>query len=301
MFQMLLPLASKMLTSKVMMSAGAKMMLNVGASALGTHLDNQQIKKQNARAAAAARARQGNFYVNLRNAAQRAGFNPLTVLRSGTAGAYQAEGNSYDTMPLLTSNSFANMMMDAEESQVRMDNMRAQERNMQQQQNIDKLNYELRKAELEVGQRLATQELINKVPSGITVMDSNNAANVTTDEGVDLPNDPAIPAGYTVPKEVMEQFPIHLGAISLSGSPMSPAAVVEEQYGDFVSWIYGPAKAVGDLYYTGFKYAVDNGAQGYNHPKRGEMLKQRLQRKVTSTPWLSEKPSYGEQWSMYAP
>ena len=158
MFQMLLPLASKMLTQKVMMSAGAKMMLNAGASALGTALDNQQIKKQNAKAAAAARARQGNFYVNLRNAAQRAGFNPLTVLRSGTAGAYQAEGNSYDTMPLLTSNSFANMLMDAEESQVRMDNMRAQERNMQHQQNMDKLNYDLRKAELEL-QVLQSKEL----------------------------------------------------------------------------------------------------------------------------------------------
>jgi hypothetical protein len=300
MFQMLLPLASKMLTQKVMMSAGAKMMLNVGASALGTHLDNQQIKKENAKAAAAARARQGNFYVNLRNAAQRAGFNPLTVLRSGTAGAYQAEGNSYDTMPLLTSNSFANMLMDAEESQVRMDNMRAQERNMQHQQNMDKLNYDLRRAELELGQRLASQELIQKLPSGMTVMDGNKA-NVTTDEGIDLPNDPAIPAGYTVPEEVMEQFPVQLGAISLSGSPMSPAAVVEEQYGDFVSWIYGPAKMVGDLYYTGMKYAVDKGAQGFANPKRSEMIKKRLQRQVISAPWLSEKPSFGEQWSMYAP
>lgn len=161
MFQMLLPLASKMLTSKVMMSAGAKMMLSAGASALGTHLDNQQIKKRNAAAAAAARRRQGNFYVNLRNAAQRAGFNPLTVLRSGTAGAYQAEGNSYDTLPMLTSNSFANMLMDAEESKVRMDNMRAQERNMQHQQNMDKLNYELRKAELETQQTLMSQQLLN--------------------------------------------------------------------------------------------------------------------------------------------
>jgi hypothetical protein len=161
MFQMLLPLASKMLTTKVMMSAGAKMMLSAGASALGTHLDNQQIKKQNRRAAAEARARQGNFYVNLRNAAQRAGFNPLTVLRSGTAGAYQAEGNSYDVLPMLTSNSFAKMLMNAEESQVRMDNMRAQERNMQHQQNMDKLNYELRKAEMELNQKLTSQKLID--------------------------------------------------------------------------------------------------------------------------------------------
>ena len=170
MFQMLLPLASKMLTSKVMMSAGAKMMLSAGASALGTHLDNKQIKKQNARAAAAARRRQSNFFVNMRNAAQRAGFNPLTVLRSGTAGAYQAEGNSYDTLPMLTSNSFANMLMDAEESQVRMDNMRAQERNMQHQQNMDKLNYDLRKAELETQQSLISQTLASTLPDNVADM-----------------------------------------------------------------------------------------------------------------------------------
>jgi hypothetical protein len=177
MFQMLLPLASKMLTSKVMMSAGAKMMLSAGASALGTHLDNQKIKKQNALAAASARARQGNFYVNLRNAALRAGFNPLTVLRSGTAGAYQAAGNSYDTLPMLTSNSFANMLMDAEESQVRMDNMRAQERNMQHQQNMDKLNYELRKAELETQQSLISEALLSKTEA---VVDNVNEVETQT-------------------------------------------------------------------------------------------------------------------------
>jgi hypothetical protein len=298
---MLLPLASKLLTSNVMMSAGAKMMLSAGASALGTHLDNKKIKKQNARAAAAARARQGNFYVNMRNAALRAGFNPLTVLRSGTLGAYQAEGNSYDTLPMLSSNSFANMMMDAEESKVRIDNMRAQERNMQHQQRMDELNYDLRKAELETQQKLASQILINKEPTGITIMDAKKAANITTDEGVDLPNDPAIPAGYNVPKEVMEQFPVHLGSISISGSPFSPAAVVEEQYGDAVSWIYGPLKGVADLYYTGMKYAVDAGAQGFNYPKRGALVSKRLQRQVITRPYLTERPKFGEQWSMYAP
>lgn len=170
MFQMLLPLASKMLTQKVMMSAGAKMMLGGAASALGTHLDNQVRERKNAAAMAAAKKRQGNFYVNLRNAAQRAGFNPLTVLRSGTAGAYQAEGNSYDVLPMLTSNSFANMLQDAEESQVRMDNMRAQERNMQHQQNMDKLNYDLRKAELETQQTLISQTLANTLPDNVADM-----------------------------------------------------------------------------------------------------------------------------------
>ena len=246
MFQMLLPLASKMLTSKVMMSAGAKMMLNVGASALGTHLDNQQIKRQNAKAAAAARARQGNFYVNLRNAAQRAGFNPLTVLRSGTAGAYQAEGNSYDTMPMLTSNSFANMLMDAEESQVRMDNMRAQERNMQHQQNMDKLNYDLRKVELELSR------------ASMGVLASGNGSEETefepTPTGIDpkdIPGDPEVPDGFAVTKESVEQHVPSIMGQAIHPAPISATAVIEEQYGDVASWLYGVGKVGADVINTG--------------------------------------------------
>jgi hypothetical protein len=242
MFQMLLPLASKMLTTKVMMSAGAKMMLSAGASALGTHLDNQQIKKQNRRAAAEARARQGNFYVNLRNAAQRAGFDPLTVLRSGTAGAYQAEGNSYDVLPMLTSNSFANMLMNAEESQVRMDNMRAQERNMQHQQNMDKLNYDLRKAELELGR------------AQIGVMASGNGDYEPTPTGIDpkdIPGEPEMPDGFVAPKETVEQFPPTGFGRAIHPAPLSPAAVIEEQYGDGISWVYGAFKLTADVVNTG--------------------------------------------------
>lgn len=249
MFQMLLPLAAKAVTSKVMMSAGTSMLLKAGASALGTHLDNKKIQKENERAKKlaeiAAKKKQSNFYVNLRNAAQRAGFNPLTVLRSGTAGAFQNAGiASYTQQPLLTSNSFAEMLQDAEESQVRMDNMRAQERNMQHQQDMDKLNYDLRRAELE----LARAQIGPLASGNATESDFEQLTGI--DPGK-IPGDPKVPEPFVVPKESMEQFPVTAFGTALHPAPVSPTAVVEEQYGEPLSWAYGVFKLTADVVNTG--------------------------------------------------
>ena len=99
----------------------------------------------------------------------------------------------------------------------------------------------------------------------------------TTESGVDLPNDPKVPEGYNVPDEVMEQFPPHFGPVSLSASPMSAAAVIEEQYGDALSWAYGPLKFVADVYSTGVLSAHKQTRTGFNDPKRGQAVKRRLE------------------------
>ena len=240
--------------------------VQIAASAIGGAASYMSAKQQRKQAI----ADQDKQFVRMRNAAERAGFNPLTVLRA-------TGGQGFTGLPTISkAAAFGNAAAGI------FDAVR--------QSPIDKYNKEVR--DLEIKQRKAELKIagltigkmskpkvnnISNIPSGMTVLKEKTKANVTTDEGVDLPNDPMIPQGYTVPKEVMEQFPVHLGGVSLSGSPMSPAAVIEEQYGEAISWLYGPAKVVGDIYYTGMKAAVDAGAVGYNFPPRGKMSKARLE------------------------
>jgi hypothetical protein len=233
-------------------------------SGMGTLIDNKIAAKK-------AKRKQANFYVNMRNAAQRAGFNPLTVLRSGTAGAYADAGYA----PALTSNAFTNMLNDMRETNARISNMKAQERNMAHGQQMDKLNYELRKSEYQFNQGLASKELVQQLQSNKVVFNKDRALS-TSEDGALLPNDPTIPSLNTVPKENLEQFIPYIGPLTISPAPMAPTSVVEEAWGDPVSWLYGGAKFVADSYYTGMKYAVDNGAQGFNHPMRGAMVTNRL-------------------------
>lgn len=238
---------------------------------------------------ASAKKLQKDQYTDMRKSAQRAGLNPLTVLRTG---------GGYTAVPHMSKYAAFGQAIDGI-----FDAYNNKE--------VDKYNKQVR--ELEIKQRIADLELTNmtigkmskpivnniaKIPTGMTILKANTKANVTTDEGVDLPNDPAIPTGYTVPKEVMEQFPVHLGGVSLSGSPMSPAATVEEQYGDIASWLYGPAKLIGDLYYTGMKAAVEAGAQGFNHPMRGKVLKKRLNNQAPQLSKLRFGPNYSDRLSM---
>jgi hypothetical protein len=163
--QLIGALAGQLLPQKIMMSATAKALTSTALSGLGTMYDNQQAEKK-------AKRKQANFYVDLRNAAQRAGFNPLTVLRSGTAGAYADAGYA----PALTSNAFTNMFNDMRETDARISNMKAQERNMAHGQRMDKLNYELRKAEYQFNQGLASEALkanLDVVPARVEVATKN--------------------------------------------------------------------------------------------------------------------------------
>jgi hypothetical protein len=136
-------------------------------------------------------------------------------------------------------------------------------------------NIKLSKAQIDELYRNKGTSFVPGTKTGITTLGVSKAMAMT-DEGVPIPNDPTIPSGYTVPKEVMEQFPMHIGAITVSPAPMSPAAVIEEQYGDAMSWLYGPMKLGADIYHSGMVWAFNNGAQGFNNPKRGQMIKKSL-------------------------
>lgn len=264
------------------LSGAAK--LSIASNVVGGLLSYQSAKQQRKQAI----ADQDQQFVRMRNAAERAGFNPLTVLRA-------TGGQGFTGLPTISKaaafgNAAAGIFDAVRQSPIDKYNEEIRELEKQQRK------ADLRISEMTIGKM--SKPIVDNITSGITVMAANKAANVTTDEGVDLPNDPVIPAGYSVPKEVMEQFPVHLGGVSLSGSPMSPAATVEEQYGDIASWVYGPAKLMGDLYYTGLKAAVDAGAQGYNHPMRGKVLKKRLKNKVPPLSKLQFGPNYADRLSM---
>lgn len=227
-----------------------------------TSIARKQVKRQNAAAEAAyqrqlaqdaknrelAKQDAANKFVDMNAAAKKAGINPLTALRATGGAGFGMYGGMTAVAPVLSKFNFASTF----------------------------------------GKNLGTdffggfskKKLEDKVTQ---VTKKINTAGTfaprppsTTQGGIKLPNDPTIPTGYTVPDEVMEQFPTHVGALSVSPAPMSAAATVEEQYGDVASWFYGPAKFVADMYFTGMEAAVNAGAQGFNNPNRGKMAKKRL-------------------------
>ena len=231
-YQALAALATQVIPQRIMMSATQKALMSTALNAVGTHVDNRQAEKK-------AKRKQANFYVNMRNAAQRAGFNPLTVLRSGTAGAYADAGYA----PALTSNPFMNMFNDMRETDARISNMKAQERNMAHGQLMDKLNYDLRKAEYQFNQGLASKQLTEKI--------TEYEPNPTGLDPSNVQGNPRMPPDSYIPKETIAQFPLNLFGQGIHPANMSPAAVVEEQYGDAVSWAYGIGKGLADLLNTG--------------------------------------------------
>lgn len=216
---------------------------------------------------------QDNQFVRMRNAAQRAGFNPLTVLRN-------TGGQGFTGLPTIS-------------KAAAFGNAAAGIFDAYRQAPIDKYNKQVRDLTIkgmnaDIANTLANTRytgLLSKQVLGSFL--SKSGADIgklfskrieqTTDSGVDLPNDPKVPEGYTVPDEVMEQFPLHLGPLSLSASPMSAASVVEEQYGDALSWAYGPLKFVADVYSTGVLSVHKHTGSGFNDPKRGQMVKRRLE------------------------
>jgi hypothetical protein len=216
---------------------------------------------------------QDNQFVRMRNAAQRAGFNPLTVLRN-------TGGQGFLGLPTLSKmaafgNAIGGMF------------------DYYKQQPIDKYNKQVRDLTLKSMNADIANTLANTRYTGILSKQAlgsfgsvnstetgkllSDRINQTTESGVDLPNDPKVPQGYKVPDEVMEQFPLQVGPTSLSSAPMSAASVVEEQYGDAVSWFYGPVKFIADVYSTGVLSAHKQTGTGFNDPKRGQMVKRRLE------------------------
>lgn len=71
------------------------------AAMAGTALQNKRDKKAYSAAESANEQRRSDYYVNLRNDAQRGGFNPLTALRSGGGMGYSNLAGRI-TQPLMT-------------------------------------------------------------------------------------------------------------------------------------------------------------------------------------------------------
>lgn len=70
-------------------------------AALGSMLQNKRDKKAYNAAEAINEKRRSDYYVNLRNAAEKGGFNPLTALRSGGGMGYSSLAGRL-TQPLMT-------------------------------------------------------------------------------------------------------------------------------------------------------------------------------------------------------
>ena len=70
-------------------------------AALGTMLQNKRDKKAYSKAQADNTQRREDYYVNLRNDAEKGGFNPLTALRSGGGMGYSSLAGRI-TQPLMT-------------------------------------------------------------------------------------------------------------------------------------------------------------------------------------------------------
>lgn len=244
--------------------------LQVGSALIGAKASSDAAKA----------SQRGTDLKKLRKEAEAAGFNPLTVLRA-TGGQGFNKGSSGALASASFWSSFANSAG-------------------QIAGQFDPLKKAQREANL-AETRAQTAYLGSLVSTaGKAVAAKPSKSSSLTDKTV-YPSTPSIqsdpvtpsyapgilPAGYTAPKETMEQFPVHIGPLQMAASPMSAAAVIEEQWGDVASWGYGVAKMMADMYATGLHMAHAKGAQGFNNPKRGEDLKRLL-----STPVLQMKSGF---------
>jgi hypothetical protein len=209
-------------------------------------------------------ADQDSQYVRMRNAAQRAGFNPLTVMRA-TGGA------GFTGLPTISkAAAFGNMATGI------FDAVR--------QSPIDKYNKQVRDLELE--QRRAELAIAKKTMGAMskaTAMGMTGKGN--NPEATDSRTAVTTPAGTTSPANV------------------SDAEAYEQRYGDIVQEVAGIGILLSDLYNTGLISAETAFGKkpSYNNPARGQMVKKRLETGILSRPLGRTTPGYGEQWSMYAP
>lgn len=260
------------------LSAATKLtMASSVVSGLSSYAAAKQQRKQ-------AIADQDNQYVRMRNAAQRAGFNPLTVLRN-------TGGQGFTGLPVISkAAAFGNMATGI------FDAVR--------QAPIDKYNEEIR--ELEKQQRQAELALmpargklmkaeLNQLRTGVpqartNVMDqydlgssaNQNLAtfngNVTTDQEATSTQTRVRPDGskYTAP----------------AGE-------------DFDEMLLNALIYAGEQVYTATQKLSSEGFKALNNKKplnpNLPILNKRKHTGALSKPVIEEKPGFAEQWYMYAP
>ena len=209
---------------------------------------------------------QDNQYVRMRNAAQRAGFNPLTVMRA-TGGA------GFTGLPTISKaaafgNAAAGIFAAVKQSP------------------IDKYNKQVRELELE--QRRADVAIAKQTlgaMSKATAMGITGSNKGNNPEATNSRTAITTPFGTTTPANV------------------SDAEAVEQRYGDIAQEIYGASTLLSDLYNTGLISAETAFGKkpSFNNPARGQMVKKRLETGILSRTLGRTTPGIGEQWSMYAP
>lgn len=229
---------------------------------------------------AAKASQRGTDLKKLRKESEAAGFNPLTVLRA-TGGQGFNKGSSGALASASFWSSFANS---AGQIAGQFDPLRKAQREANLAETRAQTAY-LGSLVSTAGKALASKPSKSSSLTDKTVYPSTPSIQSDPETPVYAPG--ILPAGYTAPKETMEQFPVHVGPLQMAASPMSAAAVIEEQWGDVASWGYGVAKMMADMYATGLHMAHGRGAQGFNNPKRGEDLKRLL-----STPVLQMKSGF---------
>lgn len=222
-----------------------------------------------------------NHLAKLRKDAEAAGFNPLTALRA-TGGQGFSHGASGAMASASFWSSFANS---AGQIAGQFDPLRKAQREANLAETRANTAY-LGSLVSAAGKAVAAKPSKSSNHLDKTVYPSTPSIQSDPETPVYAPG--ILPTGYTAPKETMEQFPIHVGPVQMAASPMSAAAVIEEQWGDVASWGYGVAKMMADMYATGLHMAHGKGAQGFNNPQRGKDLKRLL-----STPVLQMNNGFG--------
>jgi hypothetical protein len=226
------------------LSAGAKLsMASSVVSGLSSYAAAKAQRKQ-------AIKDQDNQLVRMRNAAQRAGFNPLTVLRA-------TGGQGFTGLPAISkAAAFGNMATGI------FDAVR--------QSPIDKYNKQVR--DLEIKQRKADLELM-PMRGKLMKAQYNDLMTQTGFGGLlqtpKLQGDPVIPTGFVPSKESTEQHVVGGFGKTIHPSSMSSASTVEEQYGEPVSWAYGISKLAADVINTGhveWKGYLDRKGYKYTPP-----------------------------------
>jgi hypothetical protein len=206
---------------------------------------------------------QNNQFVRMRNAAQRAGFNPLTVMRA-------TGGQGFTGLPTISkAAAFGNAAAGI------FDAVR--------QSPIDKYNKQVRDLELE--QRLAEVAIAKQTVGAMSKATAKGITKGNNPEATNSRTAVTTPAGIISPANV------------------SDAEAYEQRYGDIVQEVAGVGILLSDLYKTGLISAETAFGKkpSYNNPARGQMVKKRLETGILSRPLGRTTPGFGEQWSMYAP
>jgi hypothetical protein len=214
----------------------------------------------------------------LRDDAQAAGFNPLTVLRA-TGGQGFNKGSSGALASATFWGNFANAGVSALNE---FDPYNQKRKQLDIQQAQASLANTMASTQLMKIQTVAPLAADQSGPGGYGAVQTKYSPQPTPK----MPNDFAIvsppkivPDGGSVPRQNYEQFPPFLGGFSMSSAPIQSTAAVEEAYGDAASWLYGPViKFPADVYTTGILQgeaaARSSGSKyGFNNPARAKGLK----------------------------